>query len=218
LANLAIDLLGAQAIRFRSTGIAQGRTSRPCLILAKNDLQSTHSLHLRTWDHKESAADVLCARRSLAHVISQHDEVRRCLARHRTRLPVIEGRQRDDDLGAGRAQPVGLGTSRADWIFCAQTFLSREGWSHQAEDPDLDSPHQADTRRFDERKALQVGGQAFGLNLGDSAHEIGLTEGRAAQGQAGDLAGQKACHKIGGLLFARRNFACGVGQIAGVNQ
>jgi hypothetical protein len=69
----------------------------------------------------------LRARRSLAHVFSQHDEVDRCLAGHRARLPALERRQRDHDLCAGRTQPVGLGPSRADWIFRVQPLSRAPG-------------------------------------------------------------------------------------------
>jgi hypothetical protein len=67
-------------------------------------------------------------------------------------------------------------------------------------------------------KAVEVGGQALGLNLGDSARQIGLAQGRAAERQAGHLLGEKACHQVGGLLLGRWNLTCGVGQIAGVHQ
>ena len=99
-----------------------------------------------------------------------------------------------------------------------QPFLLREARIHEAKDAELYSSHQLDARRFDESNAIQIGGEALGLNFRDSAGQIGLAEGRAAKGQAGHLSGQEAGHQVGGLLFARRNLACGVGQIAGVKQ
>ena len=50
-----------------------------------------------------------------------------------------------------------------------QPFLARESRIHEAKDAELDSSHPLDARWFDESKAVEVGGEALRLKLGDSA-------------------------------------------------
>ena len=102
-------------------------------------------MQFRTWNQKEGAAEVFCTRRPRANVIAKHNKVNRGLAPYRSCLLAFERCQCDHDLGAGRTQAVGLGASGADWIFRPQTFFTQKGWIHQAEDPDLDPSHWADT-------------------------------------------------------------------------
>ncbi len=130
------------------------------------------------------------ARRARADLAAEHDEVDGGLAREPPRDRAVDGRERDDDLGARLAQPVGLASRRGHGLVGLRAGRRGDDRIDDAEDADAHLAHGLEERgrRREAAPGRQVHGEPRGLHGGRARRENGVGEADGAQAELPQLA------------------------------